>query len=129
MYHFVCKFFQEGFEVKGISSNLVADFLQCSENNLEFCVKTQSLSSHQNISDISSSLSWVSIKRKHWVKVSNEIKREDWVLSSNIFSQDSFQIFLLLFSSGQSHQYILLNQYNLIAFNHYKIVSLSLTKI
>ena len=91
--------FQELFEVQSITW-CFAHFVQDSENNIEFGIKTQSLGSQENISDINSSLSWISIEWEQSVKFSNGVWGEDGIFSSNILWEDSLKIFGLDLFSG-----------------------------
>ena len=59
MYHSVGEFLEECFEVKGIGSITFANLIEEFENKLEFGVKTKGFGGHENISDVSSSLSGV----------------------------------------------------------------------
>ena len=74
--------------------------MQDSENNIEFGVKTQSFGSQENISDINSSLSWISIEWEQGVKISDGVWGEDGIFSSNILGEDSLKIFGLDLFSG-----------------------------
>ena len=101
---------QELFEVQSITW-CFGEFVQDSENNIEFGVKTQSFGSQENISDINSSLSWISIKWEQSMKISDGVRGEDGVFSGDFFTEDSLEIFLLNFFSAH---WILKIQYILI---------------
>jgi len=114
IYHFMSKSGEQAFEVNGISSRFFADLLNSSKNYFMFSIKTKSFSSHKNISNVGSTLSWISVKPEHLMKICNKLCRKDWIFSSNIFSEDVFKIFLLVFSFVNGHSKIsLYYKYNL----------------
>jgi len=69
MYDSGGELFQELLEIKRSSTSGILDLGEKSENKLVFGVKTKSAGSHENVSYISSSLSWISVKGEESVKL------------------------------------------------------------
>ena len=68
MYDSGGELFQELLEIKGSSVSGILDLSEKSENKLVFGVKTKSAGGHENVSNIGSSLSGVSVKGEESVK-------------------------------------------------------------
>ena len=73
----------------------VMDLWQESENKLVFAVETKSACGHQNISNVSSSLPGVSVKREKSVKLGNVVRWEDGIFGRNVLSEDGFEFLFL----------------------------------
>jgi len=86
----------------------VMDFREKSEDELVFGVKAKGAGSQENVSDISSSLSGISIKWEESVKFSDMFGRENWVFGGNIFAKDGFEFFVLDLLLGHDRYF----QYN-----------------
>jgi hypothetical protein len=73
----------------------VMDFGEESENEFVFAVKAKSACSQQNISNVSSPLPGVSVKREKSVKFGDVLGREDGVLGGNVFREHGFEFLFL----------------------------------
>jgi hypothetical protein len=108
MYNSGGELFQESLEIKRSSATGILDRDEKSENKLIFGIKTKSASSHEKVSNIGSSLSWISVKREESVKFGDVLRREDRVFGGNIFTEDGFEFFFLNFPLGHYRYF----QYN-----------------
>lgn len=61
-YNASSKFLQEAFKVQLVSVGGVMNFLQKSEHEFVFLIKAKGTGSHEELSNIGSSLSWISIE-------------------------------------------------------------------
>lgn len=86
---------KEAFEVQGVTSSVIVDFLDQSEDELVLGVKAEGRGSQEDISHICSPLAWVSIEGEDSMQFSNMLSAENWIFGSNIFGQHSLQFLLL----------------------------------
>lgn len=90
--------FKEILEVESVTW-CFADLKKDSEYNIILFIQAQGFGSHDDILDVSSSLSGISIKREQLMEFNNMLIWEDRVFSDNFFSEDSLEIFGLGLSS------------------------------
>lgn len=86
---------QESFKVQSMTSSGIMNFLQESEDNFVFGVKSESWGGEKDISNICSMLPRVSIQGEDLMNLGNVIRTKDGVFRSNILGKDGFEFFLL----------------------------------
>ncbi len=77
------------------------NFYKSSVNELVFLLKAKCSGSHEDISDLNSSLSGIGVKREQCVELFDDFLVKDRVLVSDWFGHDGLKIFLVDLSSGQ----------------------------
>ena len=105
MYDSGCQLLEELLEVKGSSVSSIMDFVKKSEDELVFGIETKSTCSHEDVSDIGSSLSGISIEGEEGMKLSDVFRWEDGVFGGYILGKDGFEFFLLDFSFGHDRYF------------------------
>ena len=93
--------FQELLEVYSVTWSFT-QLNQDSENDVVFLVQAQGFSSHDDIFNINSSLSWVGIKGEQSVEFNDVLGSEDGVFSGNILLEDGLEVFVKDFFSGHN---------------------------
>jgi len=105
MYDSGCQLLEELLEVEGSSVSTIMDFVKKSEDELVFGIETKSACSHEDVSDVGSSLSGISIEGEESMKFGNVIGWEDGVFGGDVFTEDGFEFFLLDFSFGHDRYF------------------------
>ena len=96
-YQSVGEFLDEALKVKRSSSSWVIDVHDQFENNFILLIKSESLSSLEELSAVSSSLSGVGVKWEESVEFGDVFWWEDGVFGGDVFWEDSFELFGLDF--------------------------------
>jgi hypothetical protein len=88
------KFLEEPFEIQSVSVSAVVNFVEKSDDNLVFWVKAQGGGGEQNVSNISSSLTRIGVKRENCVDFGDVVGWEDRIFWSDVLGEDGFEILL-----------------------------------
>jgi hypothetical protein len=76
------------------------DFVDKSEDKLVFGIEAESGGGKEDVPNIGSPLTRISVEGENCVELSNVISAEDGVLGSDVLGKDGLQILLLEFSFG-----------------------------
>lgn len=99
-YDAVGELLEEGLEVEGLAVGGLVDFLDESEDKLVLGIKSESASSEEDISGISSSLARIGIEGEEGVQFGNAFGTEHWVLGADVLGKHCLELLLLDLTLG-----------------------------